>query len=377
MKHRRGHGEGSIYQRSDGRWVGAVHLGWENGKRQRRVVYGKTQALARAELRKAQQQVDVGLPQPDGTLTVTDVVHRWLDVLAGKVSLNTIDNYSTIARLHVLPTLGRIKLARLTPAEVQALLTSKQAEGYSASTVRRIRAVLVQAIKQAERWGLAHRNVAALTDGPRMAKREGRSLTIEQARVLLNTAKGDRLEALYVVLLSLGLRRGEALGLAWGDLDLDTHTLIVRQALKREGGVLVLGTVKTAGSRRALNIPSTVADTLRAHRRRQADERLAAGSAWTDTGLVFTTTIGTPIDPANFRHCFAHLCQRAGLGHWHPHELRHSAASLMLAQGVPLEVVSEILGHASIRMTKDVYGHIMAPQRQAAADAMGQALWGA
>jgi len=193
MKHRRGHGEGSIYQRSDGRWVGAVHLGWENGKRQRRVVYGKTQALARAELRKAQQQVDVGLPQPDGTLTVTDVVHRWLDVLAGKVSLNTIDNYSTIARLHVLPTLGRIKLARLTPAEVQALLTSKQAEGYSASTVRRIRAVLVQAIKQAERWGLAHRNVAALTDGPRMAKREGRSLTIEQARVLLNTAKGDRL----------------------------------------------------------------------------------------------------------------------------------------------------------------------------------------
>jgi len=220
-------------------------------------------------------------------------------------------------------------------------------------------------------------NVAALTDGPRMTKREGRSLTVEQARGLLDTAKGERLEALYVVLLSLGLRRGEALGLAWDDLDLDTGTLIARQALKREGGVLALGAVKTAGSRRAMNVPRPVVDTLRAHRRRQAEERLAAGSAWTDTGLVFRTTIGTPIDPANFRHYFTALCQRAGLGHWHPRELRHSAASLMLAQGVPLEVVSEILGYASIRMTKDVYGHIMAPQRQAAADAIGHALWGA
>jgi integrase len=185
-----------------------------------------------------------------------------------------------------------------------------------------------------------------------------------------------------VLMLSLGLRRGEALGLAWDDVDLDAGALRVRRALKRERDVktgrsrLVLGDVKTAGSRRSLNVPTPMVDMLRGHRRRQAEERLAVGAEWQDSGLVFTTPIGTPIDPANFRHAFAALCKRAGLGHWHPHELRHSAASIMLAQGVPLEVVSGVLGHSSIRMTKDVYGHIMAPQREAAAEAMGRALWG-
>src|SRR5438552_18130240 len=133
-------------------------------------------------------------------------------------------------------------------------------------------------------------------------------------------------------MLSLGLRRGEALGLSWDDLDLDKGTLIVRQALKREGGGLVLGAVKTAGSRRALNLPRPVIEALRAHRRRQVEARLTVGTGWTDNGLVFTSTIGTPIDPANLRHYFAALCQRAGLGHRHPPKLRHTAPPIMIAK---------------------------------------------
>lgn len=209
-----------------------------------------------------------------------------------------------------------------------------------------------------------------------MARRGGRSLTPVEAKALLGAARGDRLEALYVTMLSLGLRRGEALGLAWEDVDLDKGILRVRQAVKLEGGRLVIGEVKTAGSRRSLNLPGRLVEVLRAHRLRQLEERLAAGERWHHQGLVFTTTVGTPIDPHNRRRSFVSLCKRAGLGHWHPHELRHSAASIMLAQGVPLEVVSDVLGHSSIRITKDVYGHVMEPQKRQAADAMARALWG-
>ena len=127
---------------------------------------------------------------------------------------------------------------------------------------------------------------------------------------------------------------------------------------------------------RTLNLPAPVIDALKVHRARQAAERMVADDAWTETGLVFTTALGTPVDPSNFRHYFAALTVKAGLGPWHPHELRHSAASIMLAQGVPLEVVSETLGHTSIRITKDVYGHLLGAQRKHAADAMGAALWG-
>ena len=169
----------------------------------------------------------------------------------------------------------------------------------------------------------------------------------------------------------------ETLGASWEDIDFDRATLTVRHALpaRRKGEGLVLTAPKTAGSRRTLHLPAPVVEALRAHRARQGAERLAMGPSWTDTGLVFTTTIGTPIDPRNFYRSTSALAQRAGLGHWHPHELRHSAASILLAQGVPLEVVSEVLGHASIRMTKDVYGHLIGSQKRDAAEAMSRALW--
>ena len=124
-----------------------------------------------------------------------------------------------------------------------------------------------------------------------------------------------------------------------------------------------------------MNLPRGLVNLLMEHRRRQEEERIVMDELWTETGFIFTTNFGTPVDPRNLNRDFAIICQRAGLDHWHPHELRHSAASLMLASGVKLQVVSEVLGHASIRMTADVYGHILAPDREAAADAMDQALW--
>ncbi len=176
-------------------------------------------------------------------------------------------------------------------------------------------------------------------------------------------------------MLSTGLRRGEALGLQWRDFDEEGRIITVRRQLKREGGSLVTADTKTARSRRSVNIPRGLANLLLGHRQRQEEERFVVDELWTDTGFIFTTNFGTPIDPRNLNREFAMICQRAALEHWHPHELRHSAASLMLASGVKLQVVSEVLGHASIRMTADVYGHILAPDREAAAEAMDQALW--
>ena len=150
----------------------------------------------------------------------------------------------------------------------------------------------------------------------------------------------------------------------------------IKRNLKREGGHIVTADTKTLKSRRAVNVPTPVLEALQKNRDLQEVEKADLGDAWVDSGFIFTTSIGTPIDPRNLYREFSQICEKAGLGHWHPHELRHSAASLMLASGVKLQVVSEVLGHSSIRMTADVYGHILDPDRQHAASAMSEVLWG-
>jgi integrase len=203
-------------------------------------------------------------------------------------------------------------------------------------------------------------------------------LTPDQAKIFLGAVKGNRLEAAYVVALALGLRRGELLGLSWADLELDGPMPLMRvrrQLLRHQGKGVLLSELKTAGSRRTLHLSEPVVEALRAHRSRQEEERMTARVWRNQADLVFTSTIGTPLDPEVFGKSVPRLCKAAGLGHWSIHELRHSCASLLLAMGVPLEVVSDTLGHASIRVTMDVYGHLLAPAKMQAAEAMRRALW--
>jgi integrase len=379
MAGRRMNGEGSIYQRADtGRWFGSMTLGYEDGKLVRKSVSAKTQAEVRKKLDTLRKQLDEGLPAPDDRMTVSQLFTRWHDdVLRHQVAPSAAENYKSIADNHIIPTLGRKKVSRVTTTDIDKLISTKIDSKLAVSTVRRVRSILVQALDQAVKWGVVGRNVGKSTRGPKDTSRKvGRTLTPEQARDLLEAAELHRLGALFVLMLTLGLRRGEALGLSWADLDLDQRFLVVRQAVKYEKGKVVVGDVKTPTSRRSVNIPEQLVKVLKAHRAAQAGERLKAGELWVDSGLVFTTQVGGPLDPRNVGHYFDRVCEDAGLGHWHPHELRHSAASLMLAAGVPLEVVSDVLGHASIRMTADVYGHILAPQREAAADAIAGTLWG-
>lgn len=370
-------GEGSIYQRtSNGLWVGAISVGRdERGRPIRKSVSAKTAAEVRLKLRAVERQIDDGLPPPDDRMTIKQLLQRWQkEVLRHQVAPTAFDNYKSLADHHIEPTLGRKRVSRLTPADVDALMSAKLDAGLSVSTVKRIRSILSQGIDQAVRWGVVGRNVVAMTKGPKGVRPSGRALDPAQAKKLLTASRGYRLESLYATMLYTGIRPGEALGLTWGAVDLSAGILTVRQALKREGTTLVLGEVKTAASRRSVNLPDPVVKSLREQKKKQAKDRLAAGSSWAALDLVFATEVGTPIDPSNLRRDLTATCERAGLGHWHPHELRHSAASLMLSQNVPLEVVADVLGHSSIRMTADVYGHIRAPQRQAAAEAMTLAL---
>jgi integrase len=224
------------------------------------------------------------------------------------------------------------------------------------------------------KWQLLTRNVAALVDSPRQAPNEVKPLTEDAARQVLAVAASHRLAALFRVALMMGLREGEVLGLRWSDVDLDARTLRVTQAVQRIDGELTFKAPKTAKSRRTLRIPHALVEPLRMHRDQQNFERAAAGDRWTDSGLVFVSTIGTPLDPRNVLRIWHGLLDQAGLDRCAFHISRHTAVSLLIAEGVPLKVIQEVVGHSLLSTTADIYGHLFPQAFAEAADAMDRAL---
>ncbi|MEP6658842.1 MAG: tyrosine-type recombinase/integrase [Acidimicrobiales bacterium] len=376
VSRRRGHGEGSIYRRAeDGLWVGYITLGSESGKQVRRYVSARTRSAAIEKLQALQSALGAGASTVSSRVTVAAFLERWLaDVVPDSVtSVNTLDNYRWAIHGHLVPSLGHRPLVRLTPGEVVEMLRDRISAGMARNTVMRLRSVLSAALDHAVLEGLVARNVASITRPPKGGTvPHGRSLDLAEAQALLRAAEGSRLEVAFVTMLMLGRRPGETLGLVWSDFDPGAKTLSIQRSLKRERGALILGTTKTRRSRRVLALPAPVANALASHRRRQAKERLRAGSAWQDTGLIFSTSIGTLVDPNNFRREFGRVCAAAGFGHWHPHELRHSAVSLLSASGVSIERVADVMGHATTRTTEAVYRHNVLPTANGAVDAMEQ-----
>lgn len=379
---RRGHGEGALFYEEDrDRWVGLLELPPDgSGRRRRRKVTGRTKTDARRKMRQLQRRLEDGRPTGDGSMTLGDLIERWLvDVLPARSRVqakSTITNYRWAAG-HAIRGLGRRRLNELTPENVEALLRHLAEEGMARNSVMRVRSVLVMALKHAQRREIVARNVAELSEMPTSARdrRSGRSLTLEQAHHLLDVAKGDRLGGLVTVGLMLGLRPGELCGLRWEDVDLDAGVLCVNQARKRTTDdlgreTLVLGPPKTSKSRRALVLPQPVLAALREHAGLQQRERRAAGERWQDLDLVFPTNVGTPMSPSNLRRDLARLTVTAGLGRWSPNELRHSAASLLSASGVPLEQIADLLGHTDTRMLLKHYRHPISRTIDAAAAPM-------
>jgi integrase len=371
---KRSHGEGSIYK-SRGRWVAAVTVEGRTGVPMRRRRIFRTQAEARDGLSRLRKEAAEGRLE-HRRLTLAQFLEEWRkQVLPARgIGANTMKNYDWALDSHLIPALGQIRLDRLRAEHVDQLLRDLTERGLAHNSVMRVRSVLKTALDHAERRDMVRHNVARLSVLPPGPRRRSRALTPDQARQLLLAAQGDPLEAAYVLQLTCGLRPGEVLGLTWDDVDLAGRRLHIRHSLVRSGNTYVLGPTKTPRSVRSLSLPAPAVQALRSRRRAHSADRLAAGTSWAGTNLVFTTSVGTHIDQANYRRSFSRVAERAGLGHWQPRELRHSAVSILSAEGVPLEEVADLVGHSGIRMTAEVYRHAVKPTVDAAVAPMERVL---
>jgi integrase len=368
MGRKRQYGDGTVfYEESRKRWVAMVDLGFDaGGKRRRRKLVGATKQTVIDRLNELHAGADAGLDLAGIQVTVAELLERWQrDVLPGKGSKQTTDTYRWAINSYLAPHLGRHRLAQLRAEHVEAMLRSMAAAGMARSSCVKVRFVLGAVLRWAQRRDLVMRNVAELADLPHDARRarEGRALTPEEARKLLNAARGDRLEALWLVALGLGMRPGEIAGLTWADIDLEPSVLHVRRAMKYDADRPIgLGELKTGTmgrGRRSLVMPAAVTDALRRHRIAQAGERLAMGEQWPAEWreLVFVSQAGTPLNAANLRRDLNRFSKAAGVGHVTRYDLRHSAATMLGAMGVRIEDVADILGHEDLRMARIVYMH--------------------
>jgi integrase len=376
---RRGRGEGSIFERADGRLVGTVDLGWRGGKRVRRSVTGRTRAEVRDRLDALRRSLDGGLTPPPARLTVGRFLADWLEVAAPKLRPRTLESYASHVRLHIAPAIGAVPLSKLGPTDVQRLLDGLSAGGLSPQTVAHVRATLRRALGQAERWGQVSRNVAKLVDPPRIETVPVNPLTGPEVRTFLEASRTSRFYPLWVTAIATGLRSGELRGVRWADIDMDAGLLQVRGAIGRVDGHLELVEPKTARSRRTVPLPAIAVDALREHRRRQLTDRLLAGARWQGErwgDLVFPTVVGTPFHDSTLVHRFHVDLAAAGIRRQRLHDLRHAAASLMLAQGVSARVVMETLGHSTIAVTMNTYAHVLPAAQRDAADRMQEVLTG-
>jgi integrase len=363
---KRGSGEGSIFQRrSDGRWVAAITM--PGGRR--RNFYGRSQAEALAKKADATQQLSSGLPIPPERLTLGVWLERWVkDVAEPNVRPSTLRTYQDAIRLHIAPALGRRKIKDLQPAEIRLFEQGLVKKGLMPSTVGRIHTALRAALSAAERDGLLARNPAKLVSPPRGQRVERHPFSPAETRLFLERCKGERFGALYILCLTAGLREGEALAVHWSDVDMERGRVAVKYTLGRDGQ---LGEPKSAKSRRTLPLLPLAVEALKAHRTRQLEDRLLAGGLWQERDLVFATHTGTPLSARNLIRAFHQFLETEGFRHQRLHDLRHGCASLLAASGVPLRVVSEILGHSSYQLTANLYEHIYETVTEEATDQLG------
>ena len=376
---RRGYGEDGIYfdhggdcrdnahhKTCPGRWRGVVSLGFDaGGKRIRKKVGGQTRTEVKDKLKALHSELDAGVRTVQGYM-VESAVTDWLaEGLPGRAA-KTVEVYRDALR-PVLAVIGRIPLRDLTVQDVRTAL-AKMAVTHSTPTLQKAHNCLTRALRHAEGRDLVRRNVSALVDTPR--GREGRpsqALTLEQAAALLEAAEDSRLHAFIVLCLLTGVRSEEARALTWEHVDLDAGTISVWRSVRAHGDT------KTVRSRRTLKLPEIAVEALRAQMRRQAEERTRAGELWQEHGLVFTTTVGTPYESHNLRRDFRKVTAAAGLGsRWVPKELRTSFVSMMSYQGVPVEEIARLAGHASSRTTEVIYRRELRPVITTGAEVMDQ-----
>jgi integrase len=371
---RRGNGEGTITRRKDERWEAKYTVYTAEGPK-RRALYGKTRKEVADKLAKALSERSSGLVFDAGTLTLSEYLDRWLiNSVRDTVRQRTWERYEQIARVHIKPALGRVRMTALTAAHVRSLYRAKLDVGLASRTVQYIHTTLHKALKDAVADGLIPRNVTDGIKAPRPKKKEINPLSPDQTRAFLRAVSGDRFEALYVLAVHTGLRAGELLGLKWEDVDLEGGTLQVRRTLSETRTGHVFEAPKNGKGRNIRLTPGAV-DALKQHKATQNAERLKAGPTWEDNGLIFPSQRGTTMNEKNLTaRSFKPILKRTGLPDIRLHDLRHTCATLLLSRGVHPKFVQELLGHATIAITLDTYSHVLPGMGDQTAAAMEAAL---
>lgn len=369
MSRKRGQNEGSIFRRKDGLWVAQMTI---QGKHVSK--YSKSQSVCRDWLRKTQLQVENGLTLSGAQTSMAVFLNEWLILSETAVRPKTIDQYKQIVRQHIIPDLGLIKMKDLNPRQIQALYSKKMEGGASARTVLLIHAVLRRALNQALKLGVIGRNPALAVIRPKLKHIEMKVLTDSQVRTLLSAATGDRFEVLYWLAVATGLRQGELLGLKWSDVDWVNRRLRIQRQVQRIRGGLVFSEPKTAAGRRVIALGAATIQALQKQQFFQVGRIHDIGSLWQDYDLIFPSSIGTPLDPSNLYHSFKQLLKKAGLPNIRFHDLRHTAATLMLQQGTHPKIVQERLGHSDIIMTLNTYSHVLPVMQDEVAEKLDELL---
>lgn len=390
-KRKRGNNEGSIYKMQDGRWRAALTIGKDSdGRPKRRVFTARTRHEVQDQLAAGLRDLQLGLLVAPERQTVGQFLTWWLkEVVRPSTRPKTMMFYEFVSRIHLIPGLGQIPLQRLSPQQVQSFLndrltapSERTSRPLSVRTVRHIHRTLCTALSSGVKYGNIARNVAASVDPPRAVKSNAQYLSVDQARTFLSVAKDDRLFALFATVLSLGLRLGEGLGVSWSDVDLATGRFNIHQALQRIDKKLYptqsgLRLVEPKGgySDRVVTLPAIAISALRQQVALQEEERQWAGVKWANAwNLVFTTRVGKPLDERHVLRRFQNLLALAGLPRMRIHDLRHSAVAILLAQGVNIKAISELLGHSSVAFTLQIYGHLLEETKKETSTKMDAAL---
>ena len=363
MAKKRGQNEGSIYKRSDGLWTAQVTV-----QEKRLTKYCKTQKECREWIKAQQAQMDNGVDLLAAQITVEKFMDEFLQAHTVSVRPSTIIQYRQIFNQHINPFIGHMKLKDLRPDQVQSLYNKKLKSGCSNQTVLLIHSVLHRALNHALRMGLVGRNAADAVSKPRQYRKEMHTLDDNQVRTLLLASEESRYSMLFYMAVTTGLRQGELFGLKWSDLDWKSRKLRVQRQIKRIAGQgAVFTEPKTKAGRRQVVLSPAAIERLCKHYQRQQLERQFAGDKWQEMDLIFPSSIGTPMDTHNMRKEFKEILANAGLPDIRFHDLRHTAATLMLQQNVHPKVVQERLGHSDISLTLNTYSHVL-PGMQEEAD---------
>lgn len=359
---KRAHGEGSLYQLPTGKWRGLVTVG---GRRLSHT--SKDRRAVLAWIRTTTSQVERGLNYDAARVTLNDHLVGWLASVENSLRPSTFDHYKILVEKHLVPQLGTILIKDISPDRIQFAYDSMVDAGVGVHTIRKAGAVLHSALQRAAETGLAFRNAADMARPPAVPETEMLFWSEEESNRFLAVAQESRLYALFYLALVTGARQMELCGLQWQDLDWARATLHIRRQLARKGEMFAQQ--KTRAAKRTITLGPGTIDVLRAHKELQTQERILAGNEWQEYDLMFTSKIGTGLGPKNLvDRYFRPLVKAAGVTKIRFHDLRHTAASIMLSRGVPIFTVSKILGHARASITSDTYGHLVS----GATDGIGQ-----